>query len=104
MVSIKIFKFKDELLFLKSFICFIPLLFNAFIYLTGNINYGGLFETGKYTSVALHWMDGNSTETLNPARLPGYPSFIYLVFQIFGPNNFTALFFIQAIVGCITFI
>lgn len=103
MPNLRIFKFKDELFFLKSFICFIPLLFNVFIYLTGNVNYGGIFETGKYTSVALQWMDVNSTETLIPSRLPGYPAFIYLVFQIFGANNFTALLLIQSIVGCVTF-
>ena len=103
MANLKTLKFKPELFFLKTFICLIPLLFNTFIYLTENVNYGGIFETGKYTSVALHWMDKYSTATLNPERLPGYPGFIYLVFQIFGANNLTALLFIQSIFGCFTF-
>ena len=96
-------KSKQELYLLKILICLIPLFFCYFVYYTENVNYGGMFETGKYTSVALHWMDEYTANEFTPTRLPGYPSLIYFVFKIFGANNLTALLFIQALIGCITF-
>jgi len=50
-------KSKQEFYLIKILICLIPLFFCWFVYFTGNVNFGGIFETGKYTSVALHWMD-----------------------------------------------
>ena len=97
------FKSKKNLYLVKIFICLIPLFFCFIVFLTGNVDYHGMFETGKYTSVALHWMDDNATTNVNPTRLPGYPALIYLVFKIFGANNLTALLFVQSIIGCLTF-
>lgn len=96
-------KFKNNFHLIKTLICLIPLFFCFIVYVTGNVDYHGMFETGKYTSIALHWMDENTAKSVNPTRLPGYPALIYLVFKIFGANNLTALLFIQAIVGCLTF-
>ena len=96
-------KFKQEFYLIKILICLIPLFFCWFVYFTGNVNFGGIFETGKYTSVALHWMDEYAKKEFTPTRLPGYPTLIYLVFKVFGANNLTALLFIQALIGCITF-
>ena len=96
-------KSKQEFYLIKILICLIPLFFCCVVYLTGNVNFGGIFETGKYTSVALHWMDEYAKKEFTPTRLPGYPTLIYLVFKVFGANNLTALLFIQALIGCITF-
>jgi len=96
-------KSKQEFHLLKSLICLIPLFFCCFVYFTENVNYGGMFETGKYTTVALHWMNEYTTKEFTPTRLPGYPALIYLVFKLFGTNNLTALLFVQSVIGCITF-
>ena len=97
------FKSKNNLYLVKILICLIPLFFCLIVFFTGNVDYQGMFETRKYTSVALHWMDDYATTNVNPTRLPGYPALIYLVFKIFGTNNLTALLFVQSIIGCLTF-
>ena len=96
-------KSKSDYYFLKGLICLVPLFFCCVVYFTENVNYGGMFETGKYTSVALHWMEEHTSKKFSPTRLPGYPALIFFVFKIFGTNNLTALLFVQAILGCITF-
>jgi len=102
-MSIQNVKSKQEFFLLKVLICLVPLFFCCVVYFTENVDYGGIFETGKYTSVALHWMDEYTKNEFTPTRLPGYPTLIYLVFKVFGPNNLTALLFVQALIGCITF-
>ena len=97
------FKFKKNLYLVKILICLIPLFFCFIVFFTGNIDYQGMFETKKYTSVALHWMDDFTKKKIEPTRLPGYPAIIYIVFKIFGANNLTALLFVQSIIGCLTF-
>jgi len=96
-------KFKKNLYLVKILICLIPLFFCFIVFFTGNIDYQGMFETKKYTSVALHWMDDYTKKKIEPTRLPGYPAIIYIVFKIFGANNLTALLFVQSIIGCFTF-
>ena len=73
------------------------------VYFTDNVDYGGIFETGKYSSVALFWLGELPSNEFQPTRLPGYPALIYLVFKLFGSNNLVALLFVQAILGCMTF-
>ena len=99
----KKFPSKDKLLAFKTFTCLIPLFFCLIVYFTDNVDYGGIFETGKYSSVALYWLGELPSNEFQPTRLPGYPALIYLVFKLFGSNNLVALLFVQAILGCMTF-
>lgn len=99
----KKFQSKDKLRIYKTLTCLIPFLFCLIVYFTDNVDYGGIFETGKYSSVALYWMGEFPSYEFQPTRLPGYPTLIYLVFKTFGSNNLVALLFVQAILGCITF-
>lgn len=95
-------KLNPDYFYLKYLICLIPLFFCLIVYFTGNLNFGGIFETTKYTIIAESWL-GIVEDKIPPSRLPGYPFFIYIVFKIFGSNNLTALLFIQALFGCATF-
>ena len=103
MMSSNIMQSENRLLLFKIITCLIPLLFCFFVYFTNNIAYGGIFETGKYSSIALYWLGEYSSDQINPTRLPGYPALIYLVFKFFGSNNLVALLFVQSFLGCITF-
>ena len=79
----KKFQSKDKLRTYKTLTCLIPFLFCLIVYFTDNVDYGGIFETGKYSSVALYWMGEFPSYEFQPTRLPGYPTLIYLVFKIF---------------------
>ena len=103
MVNSNIFQSDNKLLIFKTVTCLIPILFGFLVYFTDNVDYGGIFETGKYSSIALYWLGEYPSEAVNPTRLPGYPALIFLVFKFFGSNNLTALLFVQSFLGCITF-
>ena len=83
-----------------------PVLFAAFVFLTGNVNYPlATIESYKYIEIAKYWIDKNSTIWTYEdvvQRLPIYPGFIFLIFKIFGFDNLTALIFIQGILGSLT--
>ena len=87
--------------FLRFLICFAPIFFNLVVYYTGNVDYHGLFETAKYTSIAKNWLS-EFPENIPPNRLPAYPLFIAIIFKIFGIDNLNALLLAQSILGCIT--
>ena len=83
-----------------------PVFFALFVFLTGNVNYPqATIESYKYIEIAKYWIDQNSTSWVYGGvvqRLPLYPVFIYLIFEIFGFNNLVALIFFQAILGSLT--
>ena len=83
-----------------------PVFFALFVFLTGNVNYPqATIESYKYIEIAKYWIDQNSTSWVYESvvqRLPLYPVFIYLIFEIFGFNNLIALIFFQAILGSLT--
>ena len=93
MVNSNIFQSDNKLLIFKTVTCLIPILFGFLVYFTDNVNYGGIFETGKYSSIALYWLGKYPSEAVNPTRLPGYPALIFLVFKFFGSNNLSSLTF-----------
>ena len=83
-----------------------PVFFALFVFLTCNVNYPqATIESYKYIEIAKYWIDQNSTSWVYESvvqRLPLYPVFIYLIFEIFGFNNLIALIFFQAILGSLT--
>lgn len=99
----RILQLDGRLLIFKTITCLTPLLFCFLVYFTDNVDYDGIFETGKYSSIALYWLGEYPSDEFNPTRLPGYPALIYLVFKFFGSNNLVALLFVQSFLGCITF-
>ena len=95
---------------LRNFLLYLsisfPVFFALFVFLTGNVNFPqATIESYKYIEIAKYWIDKNSTSWGYESvvqRLPLYPVFFYLIFEIFGFNNLTALIFFQAILGSLT--
>jgi len=83
------------LLFRLYFALFIPVI-------QGDSNvYANLADTlAKHHVYGLTGNDGNFVPTL--IRLPGYPLFLFGIFRVFGPDNWTAVMVIQAFIDTIT--
>jgi hypothetical protein len=87
----------------KYFTCLMPIIFCFFVFLTGNVNYDDLFELRKYSATSKYWL-GNLDQEYSVGRLPIYPMFIFIVYKIFGVDNYNALIFFQAILGFFSFL
>ena len=84
--------------FLKFLCCLGPVLFALAVIFTGNVNFDGMFETGKYSVFSKNWL-GYSEEIAIPSRLPAYPLFIAVIYFFFGIDNFNALLVAQVALG-----
>ena len=74
--------------YLKILICLNPIIFGLLVIFTDFVDYRGLYESGKYISVAQNWLNNSSNFS---ERLPLYPLLIAFMFKIFGYNNLLAL-------------
>ena len=94
-------KFSYQLV--KYFTCFMPIIFCFFVFLTDNVNYNDQFELRKYSATSKYWL-GDLSQEYSIGRLPIYPIFIFIVYKIFGVDNYNALIFFQAILGFFSFL
>ncbi len=86
--------------YLKILICLNPIVFGLLVIFTDFVDYRGLYESGKYISVAQNWLNSSSNFS---ERLPLYPLLIAFMFKIFGYNNLLALLIFQSFLGSLTF-
>jgi hypothetical protein len=80
-----------------------PIIFCFFVFLTDNVNYNDLFELRKYSATSKYWL-GDLDQEYSVGRLPIYPIFIFIVYKLFGIDNYNALIFFQAILGFFSFL
>ena len=87
---------------LRVLIVLNPLVFSLIVYITDFDNFKQAFgDSVIYIDIAKNWLNNNN-HLVPLERLPVYPTFIFLIFKLFGIDSLNALLFIQGLIGSFT--